>query len=67
MTEEAPNEFESIVLGLVAGWTSLDINRGAPSTGKHTFERLLIKLPNCEPIPRQTLGITLFGVHPSRV
>ena len=49
MTEEAPNEFESITLGQVGGWISLDNNRttgGALSTGQHTFEGLLIKLPS---------------------
>ena len=54
MTEEAPNEFESITLGQVGGWISLDNNRttgGALSTGQHTFEGLLIKLPSRELVP----------------
>ena len=51
---EAPAEFESIMLGQVAGWISLDSNRttgGALSTGQHTFEGLLIKLPDRSLIP----------------
>ncbi len=51
---EAPSEFESIMLGQVAGWISLDSNRttgGALSTGQHTFEGLLIKLPDRSLIP----------------
>ena len=54
MMEEAPNEFESITLGQVAGWISLDSNMttgGALSTGQHTFEGLLIKLPSRELVP----------------
>ena len=54
MVEEAPNEFESITLAPVAGWNSLDSNRttaGALSTGQHTFEGLLIKLPDRSLIP----------------
>lgn len=54
MMEEAPNEFESIILGQVAGWISLDSNvttGGALSTGQHTFEGLLIKLPSRDLIP----------------
>ena len=49
MMEEAPAEFDSITLAQVAGWISLDSNRttgGALSTGQHTFEGLLIKLPD---------------------
>ena len=54
MMEEAPAEFESITLAQVAGWISLDSNRttgGALSTGQHTFEGLLIKLPDRSLIP----------------
>ena len=54
MMEEAPAEFDSITLAQVAGWISLDSNRttgGALSTGQHTFEGLLIKLPDRSLIP----------------
>lgn len=54
MMDEAPAEFESITLAQVAGWISLDSNRtsgGALSTGQHTFEGLLIKLPDRSLIP----------------
>jgi len=54
MMADAPAEFESITLAQVAGWISLDSNRttgGALSTGQHTFEGLLIKLPDRSLIP----------------
>ena len=54
MMDEAPADFESITLAQVAGWISLDSNRttgGALSTGQHTFEGLLIKLPDRSLIP----------------
>lgn len=54
MMEEAPAEFESITLAQVGGWISLDNNRttgGALASGQHTFEGLLIKLPDRSLIP----------------
>ncbi|MYB43349.1 MAG: ABC transporter substrate-binding protein, partial [Acidimicrobiia bacterium] len=54
MMEEAPAEFESITLSQVGGWISLDNNRttgGALASGQHTFEGLLIKLPDRSLIP----------------
>lgn len=54
ITEEATAEFESLTLGQVGGWNSLDNNlntAGAMSTGQHTFEGLLIKLPDRSLIP----------------
>ena len=54
MMEEALAEFESITLSQVGGWISLDNNRttgGALASGQHTFEGLLIKLPDRSLIP----------------
>ena len=54
MMDDAPAEFESITLSQVGGWISLDNNRttgGALASGQHTFEGLLIKLPDRSLIP----------------
>ncbi len=54
MMADAPAEFDSITLAQVGGWISLDNNRttgGALASGQHTFEGLLIKLPDRSLIP----------------